>query len=347
MWRTLQILYQAPDAPGGGGAPTAPTAAPSSAPSAPTPAAPSRAAPEPTSKVQDNADGSSPFSLPDSVFGPGGMDDDVVDHPAPAAPPTPAAPKPTDQPQPAVVPPAAVPPADVQPTTAAPTAPGPQEAPQAPAPAVPAFSPAEPGKLASSLRESMPAMIEHLAATEFALSAEDNQALDADAAGHIPKLLARVAMWSQVNMLNMMQKSVPAMMQHFNQVTDRRRASEDAFYGKWKDAGIDRTKHHDLVTKFAVAYRQANPSATMAQMIEDVGPMVMVAAKIGAPTNGAAAGAPALAPGAQAPALVPSPQPTRSMPFVPAASGGPGAGPGSPPASPWDGLGGDYDNEAD
>ena len=118
-------------------------------------------------------------------------------------------------------------------------------------------------------------------------------------------------------MLTQLGKIVPAMIQRHSAITKAHSESEGKFYERWKDAGLSKAKHQGVVDKYAQLYRQANPSASLEQMIEDLGPMVVMAAKI-PPAQPQANGGLA-APMAKRAA---SPQPT---PFVPAV-GSPGAG---------------------
>ena len=52
----------------------------------------------------------------------------------------------------------------------------------------------------------------------------------------------------------------------------------DKFYERWPM--IKKSEHSELVNKYGVVYRQMHPSASLEQMIEDLGPMVMMAGRI-------------------------------------------------------------------
>lgn len=190
-------------------------------------------------------------------------------------------------------------------------APGPQDA-------TSPLLPAEPGRLASLMAQSEPQLVNHLAATAFQLSQEDLQALETDAPGHIPKLLAKVYLRSQVNMMQQLERYIPAMLQRYAETAQKVSANEGKFYQRWPD--IKQAQHGELVRRYAQVYRASNPQASMEQMIEDLGPMVMMAARI-----------------------VPQPQPNGGMRtppagFRPAIGGSMAAPPPQTEQNPWEGL---------
>ena len=229
----------------------------------------------------------------------------------PAPSPPPAAPQ---------VPPAPPPQAVVQQpeVVAQPVAsPSPVGTPQEPSPQQ-VLSPAEPQKIADALMANEPAILDHVAKTLFALSPEDVEGLETNAAEMVPKLMARSFVKAQHNMLTQMGKIIPAMIQRHNAVNKAHLESEGKFYDRWKDTGLSKAKHQGIVDKYAQLYRKANPSASLEQMIEDLGPMVVMAAKI-PPASAQPNGSVGVSPMARRPT---SPQPT---PFVPAI-GSPGVG---------------------
>lgn len=263
--------------------------------------APSSAEPSPPSEDVD-------FSM---IFG-DGPEPSVASSPTPApAPQVPPAPQ-----QPAPAP--AVQPAPVQPpgtVDGAPASPAPTGTPS-PA-AGPTLDPYDPGALSQALSQSEAQAIQHVADTVFKLSAEEVEALENDTVGTVPKLLAKALVRSQMNLLQTMSRLVPAMIQRQTAVMKRQMEHEQKFYTRWPD--IKQDTHGDLVTKYAVLYRQANPTLSTDEMIEAVGPMVMIAGKV---TPSAAPGASASPPSPMAPAPGARPQ---ASPFTPAApfAGGP------------------------
>jgi hypothetical protein len=324
----LSPLY-APE--GGGGGDSSPAPAPASSPAAPAPSSadssgggsapassPSGAAPSPAAE--------SPTPLPEDPFSGFGAEDND-DEPLGALPPAKEKPAPAKEAKPAdkQSPPAEAPkPAAEQqaaPPEQKPAETGPQEAtPQS-------LSPAEPAKIGAAMLADIESLANHLAQTpEFRLSDEDLEALNTDIATSVPKLLARTFIRAQATAMNQMERVVPAMVERYMRVTEARTKSEGKFYSRWNT--LNREAHGELVNRFAATYRKMNPSANIDQMIEEIGPMVMMAAKVQPPA--------AAAPNGSAPNGVRRPT---SPPFQPAV-GGPAAPPApNADASPWEGYG--------
>lgn len=257
-----------------------------------------------------------------------GLNPSPAPAPAVAAPVVPVAPAAPVVPAPAAATPAVAAPAQPGVVAPAPAA-GPQEA--------PAFvpTPAEPGKIAEQFLANEAAFVDHLAATDFKLSEADAQALETDAVGFIPKLLSRMYVRSQAAALNQMQRVVPAMLQNQMRIMQRNSVNENKFYTRWPS--IDRATHAETVGRLARTYRQMNPAASLDQMVEDLGPIVMMTAKI----------APGAAPNGHAPGVAAQTRPSPSQsPFRPA---GTSAGGGAPQPgtdqNPWGGLSGATDDD--
>lgn len=327
-----------------GGSPGAASSAPASTPAASTPASTASPGSSPSTAPSSSPAGTSgssqatppappatsadPPSAGDDFFGldfadDSGEEDDTSTTPTPPKPaeaaPAEAAPKaPEGQPT--------SPPQTAQPTPQQPQqpSPGPQEAtPQLP-------TPAEPGRIASMMEQNAPQLIEALTA-EYSLSKEDIEALETDAPAYIPKLAGTLHHRIMVNTLKQMERIVPAIIQRFNDAQNRQKEAEDAFFGKWPD--LDPVKHRSVVRQYATRYRQMNPQATRDQMFEELGPMVMIAAKV---TPGQRQAAQPGAPAAAAPAR---PNGRPPSPFKPA-TGGPSAAPQTPPQEdPWGFMG--------
>lgn len=332
MFRRYQVLF-APDGAGSGGdsgssgatsgSPTPPSApsgdsgSPSS--SIPSGASPSGGSPTPSSSPSAAPEGGSAPSPSETPSGDGLSDfgdilqlddlDSVTAEPTPSEPAAPAA-----QPQEASMAPAPGTPQQQAPTAQATPPQGQQE--QSPPP-----SPAEPGKLAELMKQNMPALVEQLA-SDFALSKEDAEALETDAIATVPKLLAKVYLRSQINMFQQLQKAVPAMVSAQVKTMRQNMDNENKFWSSWPN--LDRVKHAPVLAKYAPLYRQANPTASLEQMVKDLGPIVSQAAGVlvSAGPNGAS----------------PSPQVRiPQSPFKPA-MGGPAAIPSNEPEDPWAGL---------
>lgn len=319
----------APSAPASGSAtPSAATAPAVSSPAASTPSATPTPASSPTpapTPTPAPAGGEADFDFgsilegnTDSELSPTG----VVEAPLAVAPAAPVAAP--------VVPPAVAP--------AAPVAAQPTSAPQPPAPASPVqqdasppLNPADPRAIADAITANEPAIIDHVAATVFALSPEEIEALETNAVEAVPRLMAKCLVRAQQNLLSQLPNLIPRMIQTHMQVQQRNDENANKFYSAWP--GLKKAEHGTLVNRLAHSYRQMNPSASLDQMIQDVGAMVMVAAKVpAAATNGV--GVPAHP---MAPAVAALPQPAAFSP----AQGGPASSPSAPEENPWGFLGGE------
>lgn len=299
-----------PASPSSGAAPTASTptpaaTAPVSSPSA-EPATPGAA-----------TGGEDPFDFNEML---GGVDPfEAPEASIPLSPPTsgqPAAPA-----APPVQPPAT-------PTGAAPAAPAAQTPvegqpaqPQAPAGTAaqsPPLDPSDPFALVAAMRQNEQAAVDFVAQSLFALSAEDKEALETDTLGTIPKLFARAFVKSQVNNLELLGNLIPQMIVRHMANMKKNDENSGKFYQRWPD--IKKDTHGDLVNRYGVTYRKMHPNASMEQMIEDLGPMIMMAARI----------VPSLNPGtgthAQPNGGGPSPKPQPAPGFIPAATGTAGVG---------------------
>jgi hypothetical protein len=228
------------------------------------------------------------------------------------------------------------PPGDQQQQTSAQQTPPQPKGPQDQTPSIP--GPAEPLRVAQSLEGNFDTLVAHLSQNEFALSQQDIEALETNAPAHIPTIMARLYMKSQINMYKQVAQIIPAMVARIGEVQKRNGTNEAKFFEKWPDLKPD--LHGDIVRKYARVYRQANPQTTLDQMIEELGPMVMVAAKV-QPSQHANGG------GTQQTQQPPMRQRGGARPptpFKPALGGG-AAPPQMNQASPWDGLAGGQDDE--
>lgn len=205
----------------------------------------------------------------------------------------------------AVVPPVA--PAEVgRPATEQPASPPQQGLPQ--------YDPADPHSLARGLVEHQAAAIENLAKGVFRLEPAEIEALETDFAGNIPKLFAKAAVFSQQQFLAQLGNIVPQMIQRMQQQTQTHQRNANRFYEAWP--GIDQTKHGEIVNQLGVRYRKMFPEATLDQMIEQLGPLVLTA--IGAQPTTMTRAPGATQPGPAKGNGVRSPSPAG---FVPAAPG--------------------------
>ncbi len=229
-----------------------------------------------------------------------------------------------------------------KPPAAAGTAPVPVEAPKAAAAvepvrgaeapkgtAVPDLSSMAPDALVGELARNRDVLIGHIAETRFQLSQQEKDALETDAVGAIPKLLARVYFEAATTALNQLSSHAPRLIEQITGNLRTVNAAEDQFYSKWPSIQRGEKSHTDAVQMAANMFRQSNPNATQEQAIDVVGRMVTSMLNLQA------------APAAAANGTV-----KRPPAFSPAGSG---ARPVSasvlntPKANPFDGLGAYFD----
>jgi hypothetical protein len=215
---------------------------------------------------------------------------------------------------------------------AAQVAPEQTKPPSPPAAAIDEFDPAQ---LAQHLAANEVQAIGFVAEQMFKLSDEEREALEQDVIGTVPKLLAKVFVKSQQNVLNQLGRMIPTMIQRQTQAIQVNARNEDAFYAKWPQ--LDRAKHGEIVGRYAAVYRQMHPNAGLDQMIADLGPMVMMAARVipAVGGQGAVPGQPAALPGAP-PTAANGRRPPPS-PFVPAGAG-PAAQSRTPEKEAWEAM---------
>lgn len=259
-----------------------------------------------------------------SIFESGGDTTPAPQEPvvaAPTATPVPPVPQPpvgAEPPKPAVESTAPV-------TPAAQAAPSPQDASQTQGPHL---DPADPVSVAGQLAENESAIIDHLAGSMFKLTNEEVEALETDVVGTVPKLLAKAYVKAQHTMLSQMGRMIPQMIQRHAAVVERNTKNEGKFFARWPDLKAD--VHGTLVRTYGATYRAMHPQATLDEMIEHLGPMVMMAAKVVPSTN---PGQPVAA--APLASVLPNGRPAQPAPFMPAV-GGPGAPSTNEASNDWD-----------
>jgi hypothetical protein len=334
----------APEGVGGGGAPgSSPSPATSAPASAPSGAPSSSPAPSPTSSSPSASPGSASEGGAGESFDFGSMFEPVSD-PVSALADTgapPAAPKAESPTPPQEVPPTApveAPPIASEGTQpkaeAAKAAPDQSTSPAAAAQPSPYIDPYDPAILSQHLAQNEAQAVELVAQQMFQLSPEEKEALEQDVIGTVPKLLAKVFVKQQQNALTQMGRMIPMMIQRHLQAVKRNDGNEGKFYQRWPD--IDREKHHDSVVKYASVYRQMHPQASLEQMIEDLGPMVMMANKI-VPQSLRPAAPAAAARQSGTPATSANGRGPPSTPFVPAGTGAAQA-PRTPELEAWEAM---------
>lgn len=327
-------VFQAPDAPSGapsgagspdpgvsGATPSAPSSTPavSSEPAPPTPGSPD-GLPTPDSGSDAGVDFA--FLFGNAVSAEPGSPEATPGTTLPPAAPQPV--KPAQQPAPAQ---AATPAAPQAPQTAVPqaAAPAPTDA-TSPA-ASPSLDPFDPGHLASYLQQNEAVVVQTVADSMFKLSDEDVTGLESDLPGTVSKLLAKVFVANQRNYLAQMGRLFPAMLDRHSKVTKVQSEAEAEFFKAWPDLKADNPQHKNFVDKYGAVYRTMHPAATRQEMIQALGPMVMLAAKV--VPGQAQPSAPGM-PGHQASPMVPTNgRPPQPSPFVPAGPASGGAAPGT------------------
>lgn len=320
-------------APSGGSAPSAPASTPSGgAPSATPSSSPSWASPTPSPSPTP----AGPEPLGEDAFA--GFGAEESDEPAPSIEVKPA----VVDPKAPVVDPNAPPVAPQQPAQEAqplvqpaqPQQPGPQEASQ---PQLP--TPAEPAKMGQAILSNLEDFANHLAASpDFQMSEADIEAFNTDITTALPKFAARVFLRAQASALNQMERVVPAIIQRYMKVSEAREKSQGAFYKRWPM--IDQAKHGSIVNRMAQTYRGENPKASLEEMVEALGPYVLMAAKIPHQQGAAANGNPQ--PHVASSPMRPVGNRPPASPFVPAV-GGPASPPQASEENPWVGYGASED----
>lgn len=232
---------------------------------------------------------------------------------------------PSPEPAPAVTPAA---PAKPAPAVAAPAKP--EAAPVVPAPApapkeASAPPPSELDSLVQSLDGNAAALTDWLSQNAFALTKEEADAFELDAVASVPKLMARVAVNSMKSTMNIVKNLVPQMIaKEVAKITSTQTKAKEAigeFYSS--NPHLNEKDHGELVTKWANAYRAANPKASRKDAIDYVGRAVSFEAGIAPGTKVAAVVAPA--------------------PFQPARPGGRQPIATTTEVNPFAGLGSDHD----
>ena len=233
----------------------APVSAPDAgaAPTAPTPGS-SSPAPDTSFENLGSADDLDSVEIPAESVAPSG---DA------ASPPQPGASAPQQTPAPAQ--------AAQQPPT-----PSQQAQPTAPAQAA-GEDYSSPQGLVQQLAQHREAVLSALAADRFKLSPTEVTALDTDAVGAIPGIMARVYYEAMQSTLLQMQALVPKLVQQVIDVQRSHDEAEKGFYDKFP--ALTRGKVHNDVLSMAAMFRTMNPRITRDELFALVG--AAVAAKHG------------------------------------------------------------------
>lgn len=241
---------------------------------------------------------SSPAPAPE-----GGPDTPPPPSPAPPAPAeAPPAPAPAQQASGGPAPAELAPPAPPAVATPAPPAPVAQAAPAAVASPAPAAPEPPPVDHAAQLEQQMKELT-----ARYRLSEEDARAMLTEPEVVLPRLAATMHRQMQEAVAQTLAQQIPQMVAHAQARHVVEQEAQNLFFGRWPDL----RPHSDAVARVGMMYRAANPKATPAEAVEQIGQIVSMS--LGVPMPGVAP----VAPAAPAPAPKPSVPPHR-----PAAAGG-------------------------
>lgn len=194
-----------------------------------------------------------------------------------------------------------------------------------------------PGELAQQLGQNRTTMIDALAAQKFQLSPAEVQALEVDAVGVLPKIMARVYFEATVNGLQQMANMVPRMVEYVANERLAENQAESDFHTEWPNIDRNNAQHMRTVAQLAQSFRQMNPGASQADAVKYVGQAATAFLGLQAPQRAAAPGA---RPGNGARRTAP--------PFAPATGGRaqpmPGQTPAPQPGDAFAGLGLNFDD---
>jgi hypothetical protein len=174
------------------------------------------------------------------------------------------------------------------------------------------------------------ALLTELSTKRFALSPTEQEELETNAVGAIPKIMARVYFDAYTSAMHYMNQQVPQMITSHIAESRKDTEAEDAFFDAWP--GIDRGKYMNDVLSFATAFRQMNPKASLQDAIKFTGSAIV--AKHGLQNASKGAQAP---PGRTTRGRGPAP-------FAPAAGGRTQITPVVDNGNPWDGIGMNFDD---
>lgn len=127
--------------------------------------------------------------------------------------------------------------------------------------------------LLSGVDANAPALTEWLAQNAFALTKEEAEAFELDAVANVPRLMARVAVNNMKSTMNIVKNLVPQLIAaEVAKITGTQAKAKEAIGAFYKaNPHLNETDHGALVTKWANAFRSANPKASREEAIAYVG----------------------------------------------------------------------------
>lgn len=123
-----------------------------------------------------------------------------------------------------------------------------------------------------------------LAEHVYKLTEEDVAQLNENPAAYIPKAMARVYLDTISASFQQFVNYLPRMVYQVLDAREKNVGQESTFFGAWPKLNTDAGK--ETVRRLGMAYRQANPSASTEQWINEVGAQAMVALRL-VPDNAA------------------------------------------------------------
>ena len=116
------------------------------------------------------------------------------------------------------------------------------------------------------------AIVGELASKRFALSPTEQEELETNAVGVIPKIAARVYFDAYTSAMHYMNQQIPSMINSHIAESRKDTEAESDFYAAWP--GIDKEKHASDVLGFARAYWSMNPKGSLQEAIKFAGSAV-------------------------------------------------------------------------
>ena len=190
------------------------------------------------------------------------------------------------------------------------------QTPPAPEPQVPQEPLPDPAELEQQA-------VDHLLATEYALSEEDKNALISEPDTVLPRLAARMHVRMQVSTAQQIAQILPSMIAQAMQQQGKVQSLENSFFGQYPE--LNKPEYRQTVAESLTMIRSVNPNATRDEVMRDGAALAAVRLKtrLGQGTQQQPV-APAPATPQTMPLAAPiqptAPQPT--APFTPAQSGG-------------------------
>jgi hypothetical protein len=129
------------------------------------------------------------------------------------------------------------------------------------------------GDLLKMFQENGPALVDALAQNQFALSREEQDALELDAMTSIPKLMARSYVQTMSGVMNLIQNMVPQMIMSTVNDQARLQRAEDMFFGAFPQ--LDKRKHGEAISTIGAALRRQDPQASFEELVPKIGQAVM------------------------------------------------------------------------